>query len=242
MCLRPARDTVNAEDRNAEDSLSSNPESKLRTPKLRTLTLPMPEQPSADQKTLNLLQTKLLPLAQRIAGIAKVSNGLVRLLLIVASLSALWLMIYLQEVFNLSLLVALIVLLVLALPAIVLGILYISLQEAIALVDEVNQLIATLTREIGEIHGQATNALRSGGRKNLAIGSLFSLGSSLFSLRSLVREVLSLTNDVGGLALKLKGLLIALNPIYLVAVLISVLATIVLAIAAIITGIIIVSV
>ncbi len=192
----------------------------------------MTEQPNSDQhptqSTLHLLQTRLLPLAQRIAGVARGMRGFVGFVLVISAASALWLMIYLQEVFNFSLGVGLVVLLALGLPAIVLGILYIALHEAINLVDETNRLIAVLSNQLGDVHKQAAAALQAPKGKRMAIGSLFSLGAA-------VREIVSLGDDVGGLALKFKGLLLACNPLYLVAVVISFLATIVLTITAIIT-------
>ncbi|MCS6812396.1 MAG: hypothetical protein NZ772_02315 [Cyanobacteria bacterium] len=195
----------------------------------------MTEQLNSDRQTLDLLRNKLLPLAQRIASFARGSRGAVGLLLVVAALSALWLMLFLQELFNFSVLTAVAVLVVLALPAIVLGIFYIALQKAVGLVDEVNQLINAISATLDDSYSQAQNLLQTGARQQLAIGSLFSLGSAL-------RELLSLVDDVGGLALKVKTLLLTFNPFYLGAVLISVLATIVLAIASIITGIVMVSV
>ncbi len=196
----------------------------------------MTEQPNSDQRsiqnTLHLLQTRLLPLAQHVAAVAKGTRGFVGLVLVASAISALWLMIYLQEVLNFSLGVGLLVLLALGLPAIVLGILYVVLQEAIDLVDETNRLIAALSSQLGDVHEQATTALQATKGKRMAIGSLFSLGAA-------VRDIVSLGDDVGGLALKFKGLLLACNPLYLVAVLISFLATIVLTITAVITVIIV---
>lgn len=195
----------------------------------------MTEQLNSDRQKLDLLRNKLLPLAQRIASLARGSRGVVGLLLTIAALSALWLMLFLQEIFNFSVLTAVIVLGLLALPAIVLGILYIALQKAIGLVDEVNQLINAISTTLDDSYNQAQNLLKTGARQQLAIGGLFSLGSAL-------HELLSLVDDVGGLALKFKTLLLAFNPLYLGAVLISVLVTIALAIASIITGIVMVSV
>ena len=188
------------------------------------------EPASADRQALNVLETRLLPLVQRVSGIARSSSGLVRTLFIVAGVSAVWLMLYLQEVFNFSLGIGIVVLLLLLVPAVILGLFYLALLDAMGLVDEVNELIAALRDKVGDWHGQATTALQSGVRQTFKVGSLFSVGMAL-------RELWSFSDEVGGLALKLKSLAITFNPFVLVVLVIAMVVTFPLALAAMITAI-----
>ncbi len=186
---------------------------------------------SVDPSTFDAVVDKAFHIARVAEAVALRSIKKVRVLFFIGMLSAVWLSYYVARSFELTLLSAAAVLLILALPPLVLGKLYGTLRKTVGLPQRLLQSIEKIKgRTAGLELKLAPGASQGSANKGAKLSELWRLGKMLLEVKSLSGEAREITSVLG-------DALILANPVFTVLLVISAVVTLTLLFVALGTGI-----
>lgn len=168
-----------------------------------------------DPKVFDTAVEKALAIAGTAEAVALRSVKKVQLLFLIGIVSAVWLTYYVAHSFELTLVSAFWVLLVLALPPLVLGKLYGTLRRTIGLPQRLRERIESIRGKTAELGSKLkTSTLSEPADKAAKLSQLWRNGKVLLELRSLGGEAQELASVLG------EALVLA-NPVFTVLLLVS---------------------
>jgi hypothetical protein len=186
--------------------------------------------PKFDASARAAVVEKLLQIAKMAEAVALRSSRKVRTMFFVGMLSAGWLTYYFIHTFALSLLNALWIFLLLALPALVLGKMYLTLQETIGLPQRLFGVVNKIKGKTADFQQKfRTQTQFNAANSKPRFSDLWSLGKALLEVKSLGEEAREIASLLGGASA-------LLNPLFVGVMAVAGAITVFLFIAALTTG------
>jgi len=186
--------------------------------------------PKFDASAREAVGEKLLQIAKMAEAIALRSSRKVRAMFFVGMLSAGWLTYYFIHTFALSLLNALWMILLLALPALVLGKMYLALQKTIGLPQRLLGVVNKIKGKTADFQQKfKTQTQFDAANAKPRFSDLWRLGKALLEVKSLGEEAREIASLLGGASA-------LLNPLFAGVMAVAGAITVFLFIAALTTG------
>lgn len=192
----------------------------------------MPQTPSPAAANLDALSGRLLDAARLAERIAEASVGKVRTLFLLGLLAAVWLGYVFAEAFTMGLPAALTTVLILALPALLMGWVYRMLREAKGLPQRVTEMLGRVKSRAAEVQtrfrADAPGAGNAGGNKL----------TDLLRVGRVLAEVKALSGEAEEATAAFAGVVMLTNPLFAIVTTLASGVTLLLILTAFVTGLV----
>ncbi len=167
----------------------------------------MQTKPQTDPGSLDLVKGRLMQFSEKGVVVANRNKQHVRNLALLGLVSAVWVSYYFQQLFALSAMTTMTMLVVLLVPGLALGRTYFALREIGDLPRRLEQYLGTVKNSVTDYRDSVKSRLSSEAAK-FRLSEVLSIGKEL-------REVVSVARDSAELSSLLGGALLLGNPIFL---------------------------